>query len=52
MGREKMKEYCDQCGFELFEGETFCSDYCEALAKHDMDESRIINQPSDELVKL
>jgi predicted nucleic acid-binding Zn ribbon protein len=33
-----MPEYCDQCGFELFEDEKFCSEYCEALAKHDRDD--------------
>ena len=32
------KDFCGQCGFELLDEEEYCSDHCEGLGKHDMDE--------------
>jgi hypothetical protein len=40
-GENVMKEFCEQCGFELFEGEErFCSDHCEWAARRDLDEDQ------------
>ena len=34
-----IKEYCEQCGFELQDGEfNYCSDHCQELGKHDRDD--------------
>ena len=33
-----VKEFCEQCGFELFGDENYCSEYCRGMAKHDRDE--------------
>jgi hypothetical protein len=34
-----IKEYCEQCGFELQDGEfNYCSDHCQEMGKHDRDD--------------
>ena len=34
-----IKEYCEQCGFELLDNEfNYCSDHCQELGKHDRDD--------------
>ena len=34
-----IKEYCEQCGFELLDNEfNYCSEHCQELGKHDRDD--------------
>lgn len=41
---EQLEKVCEHCGFELFEEEDrYCSDYCEGMAKCDLDEHKYKN---------
>tara|TARA_R110000787_G_scaffold62724_1_gene141697 strand:+ start:57 stop:233 length:177 start_codon:yes stop_codon:yes gene_type:complete len=34
-----IKEYCEQCGFELLDNEfNYCSEHCQKMGKHDTDD--------------
>jgi hypothetical protein len=34
-----IKEYCEQCGFELLDNEfNYCSEHCQEMGKHDRDD--------------